>query len=147
LAPSAVADDVRSQQWYLDKMLADRLWKVSTGKGIKVAVVDSGVNPSTASLTGKVLKDEVPAAAAYGATKDFGGHGTSMAELIAGSGAGGGLQGLAPGARIIPVRAKLDQLKDRFDSPGDQGCCRHRCTDHQYVVRRRVLERRREKRG
>ncbi|MGW6360425.1 S8 family serine peptidase [Streptomyces sp. NPDC055092] len=112
LAPSAVADDVRPQQWYLDKMLADRLWKVSTGKGIKVAVVDSGVNPSTASLTGKVLKDEVPAAAAYGATKDFGGHGTSMAELIAGSGAGGGLQGLAPGARIIPVRAKLDQLKD-----------------------------------
>ncbi|WP_223281124.1 S8 family serine peptidase [Streptomyces antnestii] len=115
MAPSAVADDVRPQQWYLDKMLADRLWKVSTGKGIKVAVVDSGVNPSTPSLRGKVLENDVPAAAAYGATKDYGGHGTSMAELIAGSGAGGGLQGLAPGARIIPVRVKLDQLKDKAE--------------------------------
>lgn len=115
LAPSAVADDVHAKQWYLDDMLAQRLWKVSTGKGIKVAVVDSGVNPSTPSLKGKVLSDDVPAAASYGATRDYDGHGTTMAELIAGSGAGGGLQGLAPGARIIPVRTQLTTLKGKAE--------------------------------
>ncbi|MFE6753619.1 S8 family serine peptidase [Streptomyces sp. NPDC057684] len=115
LAPSAVADDVHAKQWYLDDMLAERLWKVSTGRGVKVAVVDTGVNPATPSLKGKVLTEDVPAGASYGATRDYDGHGTTMAELIAGSGAGGGLQGLAPGARIIPVRTALTTLTDKAE--------------------------------
>ncbi|MFF2023308.1 S8 family serine peptidase [Streptomyces sp. NPDC058171] len=93
-------------------MRAQEMWKVSTGKGIKVAVVDSGVNPQVPSLRGKVLADEVPDSAAYGATRDYGGHGTSMAELIAGSGDGGGLKGLAPDSRVIPIRVELAQLTD-----------------------------------
>ncbi|WP_240361628.1 S8 family serine peptidase [Streptomyces sp. MBT27] len=93
-------------------MQASEMWKVSTGKGIKVAVVDSGVNPDTPSLKGQVLSQEVPKAAAYGATHDFGGHGTTMAEMIAGTGKGGGLKGLAPDSKIIPVRIALKQLTD-----------------------------------
>lgn len=50
LAPSAVADDVQSKQWYLDAMGAKDLWKVSTGKGISVAVIDSGVSSASKSL-------------------------------------------------------------------------------------------------
>ncbi|WP_406174077.1 S8 family serine peptidase [Streptomyces sp. NBC_00996] len=91
-------------------MKATRMWKVSTGKGVKVAVVDTGVNPATPSLKGQVLVDEVPKAVAYHATKDYTGHGTSMAELIAGTGAGGGLEGLAPGAKIVPYRIALKGL-------------------------------------
>ncbi|MFE9651204.1 S8 family serine peptidase [Streptomyces sp. NPDC006365] len=98
------AADVQSQQWYLDAMDADGMWKTSTGKGVKVAVLDTGVNPNTSSLKGQVLEDEVPQAVSYNATKDFDGHGTSMAELIAGTGAESGLQGLAPGAKIVPYR-------------------------------------------
>ncbi|WP_393077531.1 S8 family serine peptidase [Streptomyces sp. LN704] len=112
LAPNAAADDVRSQQWYLTAMKADEMWKVSTGKGVKVAVVDSGVNAGTSSLKGQVLVDEVPKAVSYHVTQDFVGHGTTMAELIAGTGAGGGLKGLAPGAKIVPYRIALDGLKD-----------------------------------
>lgn len=108
LAPAAAADDVHSQQWYMNAMQAEKMWQSSTGKGIKVAVVDTGVNPNTPSLRGKVLTGEVPRSASYGAVKDYDGHGTTMAELIAGSGAGGGLRGLAPDARIIPVRVALD---------------------------------------
>ncbi|MEH0547224.1 S8 family serine peptidase [Streptomyces sp. B21-105] len=85
-------------------MKADEMWKVSTGKGVKVAVVDTGVNPDTPSLKGQVLVSEVPKAVAYKANVDYLGHGTSMAELIAGTGAGGGLKGLAPGAKIVPFR-------------------------------------------
>ncbi|MFD8938476.1 S8 family serine peptidase [Streptomyces sp. NPDC059578] len=112
--PSPVAaDDVHSQQWYLEPMQAERMWKISTGKGVKVAVVDSGVNPQTPSLRGKVLVSEVPDDAAYGATKDYGGHGTTMAELIAGSGSDASLRGIAPDARIIPIRVVLKQLKSK----------------------------------
>ncbi|MEV5282101.1 S8 family serine peptidase [Streptomyces sp. NPDC052811] len=112
LAPHVVADGAVPKQWYLDAMHASEMWKVSTGEGIKVAVVDSGVNPDTPSLRGQVLSQDVPTSAAYGATKDYNGHGTTMAELIAGTGRGGGLEGLAPGAKIIPVRVALSQLKD-----------------------------------
>lgn len=104
LAPSAVAADIQSKQWYLDAMHAEAMWKISTGKGVKVAVLDTGVNPDTPSLKDQVLADEVPKGVSYKATEDYNGHGTSMAELIAGTGAGGGLQGLAPGARIVPYR-------------------------------------------
>ncbi|MFI5674508.1 S8 family serine peptidase [Streptomyces cellulosae] len=116
LAPSAVAADVQSQQWYLDAMDATGMWKVSTGKGVKVAVIDSGVNPETSSLKGQVLGDEVPKSVAYHATKDFNGHGTSVAELIAGTGAGGGLKGVAPGAKVVPYRIRLDGLKDKAET-------------------------------
>jgi type VII secretion-associated serine protease mycosin len=92
-------------------MKTDEMWKVSTGKGVKVAVVDSGVNPDTSSLKGQVLVDEVPKAVSYHATKDYTGHGTSIAELIAGTGAGGGLKGLAPGAKIVPYRIVTESLK------------------------------------
>ncbi|MFJ6899101.1 S8 family serine peptidase [Streptomyces hokutonensis] len=111
LAPSATASDEQSKQWYLDPMKADQMWKVSTGKGVKIAVIDTGVNPDTSSLKGQVLVDEVPKAVAYHATDDYEGHGTSMAELIAGTGADGGVKGLAPGAKIVPYRIKLEGLK------------------------------------
>ncbi|MEU9989375.1 S8 family serine peptidase [Streptomyces sp. NPDC048045] len=112
LAPEAVASDVQPKQWYLDAMGADEMWKYSTGKGVKVAVIDTGVNPATSSLKGQVLLDEVPKSAKYHVTQDYVGHGTTMAEIIAGTGAGGGIKGLAPGAKIIPIRVGLDALKD-----------------------------------
>ncbi|MDX3402017.1 S8 family serine peptidase [Streptomyces sp. ME01-18h] len=109
-APGATAADVRSEQWYLGPMQAEKMWKTSTGEGIKVAVVDTGVNPDTPSLKGQVLADEVPKQLAYGATDDYEGHGTTMAELIAGTGKEGGIQGLAPGAEIVPYRVALGGL-------------------------------------
>ncbi|MFJ9246919.1 S8 family serine peptidase [Streptomyces sp. NPDC101776] len=110
-APNAGADDVQSKQWYLDEMQVHQMWKVSTGKGVKVAVIDSGVNLNTPSLKGQVLVDEVPKAVAYRSTVDYDGHGTTMAELIAGTGSGGSLQGLAPGAKIVPYRAAFQGFK------------------------------------
>ncbi|MFI1365317.1 S8 family serine peptidase [Streptomyces griseochromogenes] len=102
LAPGAAAQDIQPKQWYLKAMGADEMWKYSTGKGVKVAVIDSGVNPATSTLKGQVLVDEVQKSVSYQATKDSDGHGTAMAEIIAGTGAGGGIKGLAPGAKIIP---------------------------------------------
>lgn len=98
------AADTQSKQWYLSAMQAEDIWKVTTGEGVKVAVVDTGVNSSTPSLRGQVLKGVDVTGAPGDETDDYRGHGTTMAELIAGTGEGGGLKGLAPGAEIIPVR-------------------------------------------
>ncbi|MFF1395912.1 S8 family serine peptidase [Streptomyces sp. NPDC058287] len=113
LAPSAVADDVQSKQWYLDAMGAKDLWKVTTGKGITVAVIDSGVSSTSKSLNGRLLQGVDVTDSAGSATDDFDGHGTTIAELIAGSGAAGGIKGVAPDAKIIPIRTRLSTIKDK----------------------------------
>ncbi|RYJ21514.1 secreted serine protease [Streptomyces sp. L-9-10] len=113
MAPAAVAaDGVQSKQWYLDAMNAEDIWKSATGKGIKVAVIDTGVNPSTPSLTGQVLKGFDATGTAGEATDDYSGHGTTMAELIAGTGKSGGIRGLAPDAKIIPMRITDTEMQN-----------------------------------
>ncbi|WP_432089205.1 S8 family serine peptidase [Streptomyces sp. bgisy095] len=119
-AAPAHADEVRDRQWYLDLMDADKIWKKATGEGIKIAVIDSGVNPSTPSLKGQVLPGRDASVPDGGGpdTSDRNGQGTTTAELIAGTGKGGGLQGLAPGAKIIPIRVPLlkhDELPSIYD--------------------------------
>ncbi|MFD5700226.1 S8 family serine peptidase [Streptomyces lasiicapitis] len=118
LAPSAAADDVQSKQWYLDAMGAEELWDVSTGEGIKVAVVDTGVS-ETPSLKGRVQAGKDVTDRSGGALDDYQGHGTTMAELIAGSGRGGGLKGLAPGAKVISVRLSLQGANGRSKDESD----------------------------
>ncbi|WP_327259104.1 S8 family serine peptidase [Streptomyces sp. NBC_01240] len=104
IAPTASADTMRDREWYLDRMQAAEMWKVSTGKGITVAVLDSGVIPSVPELTGKVLSGKNFVEPQRGAHKDKSGHGTAMAMLIAGNGVNGsGVKGLAPNAHILPL--------------------------------------------
>ncbi|MFJ1847266.1 MULTISPECIES: S8 family serine peptidase [unclassified Streptomyces] len=113
VAPSAVAADVQSKQWYLGPMRAEEMWKTTTGEGVKVAVIDTGVNSSTPSLKGQVLKGLDATGAEGDETDDYDGHGTTMAELIAGTGRGGGLKGLAPGAKIVPMRVADTQFQNK----------------------------------
>ncbi|MEU2430517.1 type VII secretion-associated serine protease mycosin [Streptomyces sp. NPDC007861] len=107
-ATPAHADSIRSQQWHLDAMGADEIWKMSTGKGVTVAVIDSGVDATNGDLSGQVLKGKDLAPEEDGDEHtDYDGHGTGMAALIAGtgkSGGGDGAFGLAPGAKILPIR-------------------------------------------
>jgi type VII secretion-associated serine protease mycosin len=104
IAPSALAEGMRERQWYLDAMQAETMWKVSSGKGMTVAVIDSGVDASTPELRGKVLPGENFVEPDKDARTDLDGHGTAMAVLIAGNGVGGqGVKGLAPDARILPL--------------------------------------------
>ncbi|MEV4332541.1 S8 family serine peptidase [Streptomyces sp. NPDC049597] len=111
-APAAHAADAQAKQWYLDAMNAEEIWKTSTGKGITVAVIDTGVDPSTPPLKGQVLKGKDVAEAKGDETDDYSGHGTTMAELIVGTGAGGGIKGLAPGAKVIPYRVSDTELQN-----------------------------------
>ncbi|MEU2478400.1 S8 family serine peptidase [Streptomyces sp. NPDC013130] len=112
-APVAVAADMQSKQWYLGAMQAEEMWKTTTGEGIKIAVIDTGVNSSTPSLAGQVLKGLDATDAKGDETDDYSGHGTTMAELIAGTGRGGGLKGLAPGAKIVPMRVADTEFQNK----------------------------------
>ncbi|MFE6700812.1 type VII secretion-associated serine protease mycosin [Streptomyces sp. NPDC057718] len=106
----AHADSMRSKQWHLDVMKADEMWASSTGEGVTVAVIDSGVDDSNPDLRGRVLQGKDLAGRAPGDEHtdiDTDGHGTGMAGLIAGTGErdrGKGAFGLAPGAKILPIR-------------------------------------------
>ncbi|MEU1799242.1 S8 family serine peptidase [Streptomyces californicus] len=113
------AADTQAKQWHLGAMQTEDMWKVTTGEGIKVAVIDSGVNSSTPSLRGQVLKGADATGAPGDETDDYDGHGTTMAELIAGTGQGGGLKGLAPGARIIPLRVGLGEFQEKYTKAND----------------------------
>lgn len=109
-AASAHADSMRSKQWHLDAMKAEEMWKASTGEGVTVAVIDSGVDDSNPDLRGRVLKGKDLAADTPGDEHtDTDGHGTGMAGLIAGTGERGRRRGLRPG----PWR----------ENPSDQADC------------------------
>ncbi|WP_411123204.1 S8 family peptidase [Streptomyces sp. x-19] len=111
-APVASADQIRNEQWPLKKFDAESIWKVSTGKGITVAVIDDPVDGDHADLKGNVLpgKNFVTGGTADQSHGDNE-HGTAMASLIAahGHGAGGadGVKGLAPDAKILPIGVDL----------------------------------------
>ncbi|MGV4923677.1 type VII secretion-associated serine protease mycosin [Streptomyces sp. BHT-5-2] len=104
LAPTANAVDMRSRQWHLDAMKAERMWQVSTGEGVTVAVIDSGVDSSVPELRGQLLPGKDFSGKGQGANHDVEGHGTSMAMIIAGRRNGDGPWGLAPGSKVLPLK-------------------------------------------
>ncbi|MFH8632987.1 type VII secretion-associated serine protease mycosin [Streptomyces lydicus] len=112
-AVPAHADALRAQEWGLEAVHAQQAWHTTKGKGITVAVLDTGVDANHPDLKGQVLpeKDLV----GFGAGPGEGAwarHGTGMASVIAGRGHGAGNQdgvlGVAPEARILPVRVILE---------------------------------------
>ncbi|MEG8280568.1 type VII secretion-associated serine protease mycosin [Streptomyces sp. AHA2] len=108
-ATPAQAQSIRSMQWHLDVMRAEEMWKTSTGKGVTVAVIDSGVDDSLTDLSGQVLDGKDYSGQRGDEHTDIANHGTSMASLIAATGARGaeaGSYGLAPGAKILPIRMR-----------------------------------------
>ncbi|GIF58089.1 hypothetical protein Air01nite_41840 [Asanoa iriomotensis] len=109
------ADSVRDEQWQLAELRARTAWRYSTGAGVVVAVIDSGVDASHEDLAGQVLpgKDLVKPEGGDGHTDPVG-HGTTVAGLIAGrADDNNGVMGLAPNAKILPVRV-LD-ADNRYD--------------------------------
>ncbi|GAA2437788.1 type VII secretion-associated serine protease mycosin [Streptomyces macrosporus] len=112
-APAARADDIRDRQWGLDAVGAREAWKTTKGEGITVAVLDTGVDAGHPDLRGRVLegKDLVGFGAREG-DPHWARHGTAMAGIIAGRGHGPGdgqgVLGVAPEARILPVRVLLE---------------------------------------
>ncbi|MFD8257066.1 type VII secretion-associated serine protease mycosin [Streptomyces werraensis] len=112
-ATTAHADTIRDRQWALDALHADQVWPTTRGAGVTVAVLDTGVEADHPDLDGNVLqgKDLVGFGAREG-DEAWARHGTAMAGIIAGHGHGpgngDGVMGVAPEAKILPVRVILE---------------------------------------
>ncbi|MFB8117633.1 type VII secretion-associated serine protease mycosin [Streptomyces sp. NPDC056465] len=112
-AVPAHADAIRDQQWGLEALHTGTAWQTTKGKGITVAVLDTGVDDDHPDLDGQVLpgKDLIGFGAGRG-DSSWALHGTAMAGIIAGRGSGpgraDGVLGVAPEAKILPVRVILE---------------------------------------
>ena len=105
----AAGAEVAARQWHLERLSAAQAWAWSTGEGVTIAVIDSGVAADHPDLQGRVLpgwnvvEDSTD-------TSDSRGHGTAVAGAAAAAfNQGQGLAGVAAGARILPVKVTDDR--------------------------------------
>ncbi|MEU8110169.1 S8 family serine peptidase [Nonomuraea muscovyensis] len=120
-------------QWQLSALRVPEAWRLSTGEGVLVAVLDTGVNGRHPDLTGTVVRGPDLTGVDHEPGR-WGHHGTAMASLIAGHGHGTperawqrgrveststgdpraavagpvGVVGVAPSARVLSVRVTLE---------------------------------------
>jgi type VII secretion-associated serine protease mycosin len=117
LLPAAPASaGIHDKEWFLDTLHIDQAHRHSTGKGVTVAVIDSGIDAGHPDLKGHVRKgvDLTGYSDKYGWGDDTG-HGTAMAGIIAAQGGGDDhAYGIAPGADILPVQVGSDPPIDRL---------------------------------
>lgn len=97
-------------QWALQYLQVEKVWQTTRGYGATVAVIDTGVQPnsdlSANLLSGADFSDTTGTSIGDGRQDtDTYGHGTGEATLIGGSGAG--TLGLAPSAKVLPIRASI----------------------------------------
>lgn len=105
------------ESWAQKRLAFQRVWGLTQGQGVKVAVVDSGVDAGHTMLEGRVA--DYTDLTATG-KKDCAGHGTGVAALIAGrdlTSQGVPLAGVAPGARLVIVK---QQNADRDERGGER---------------------------
>jgi subtilisin family serine protease len=101
-----------SSEWWTVTWKLSRIWPLTQGAGVTVAVLDTGVQASVPDLRGAVLPGGDVTGHRSGGVQDFNtdgdGHGTMMAALIAGQGYGTGMIGVAPKAQILPVTVNAE---------------------------------------
>ena len=121
VAQAATDDPLHGRLWGLQQVRAEQAWPTSTGTGAVVAVVDTGIDFSQPDLQGQVLQGATftgcPNQRPCG-NGDFRGpdgqnngdeHGTHVAGTIAAvRGNGVGVVGVAPDAKILPVKVLED---------------------------------------
>ena len=101
----AGTDPYRSTQWDFNKVRVAGAWPKSTGAGVTVAVIDTGVDASHPDLAGQVLSGYDVINDTEGTSTDPNGHGTHVAGTIAAlTGNGVGVSAVAPDAAILPIR-------------------------------------------
>lgn len=102
-------ENIKSTPWSLQRVLLDELWSEATGKGVTVAVIDTGVDKGNPQITPALAPGGDDFVGNSKGTTDVNGHGTRVAGIIAARPArnavpGTGFSGIAPGAKILPLR-------------------------------------------
>jgi serine protease AprX len=117
--PGPASPASRLTSLYPLEVKATHVWQQGgSGRGVTVAVLDSGVAPTADLPTGRVLASVGFAGAHNAQQPDRGGHGTHIAGTIAGNGAysAGQFVGMAPQANIIDVQVLDTNGNGRYSS-------------------------------
>ena len=97
-----MSDPLCKNQYANTILNIEKLHKTATGRGVKVAVIDTGVDADHEDLKARVsVKENFVDGESY--VPEI--HGTAVAGVIAASINGGGIEGVAPEASIIALRA------------------------------------------
>ena len=140
-APAAHADEWRDKQYWLAESGITKAWEVSKGAGVKVAVIDSGVDAKHPDLKGAVVGGyDASGSGQPDGQKTVGSkteHGTLVATMLAGRGhqpadataspspgpaalPPDGIVGVAPEAQILSVSTWLGSTNPSGKSDQDQ---------------------------
>lgn len=112
VSPTVVHTDyIRSGEYWLDQYGIRSAWTTTQGKGITIAVIDTGVDGTVSDLAGAVTGGiDYSGQGAANGQKPVGesserNHGTMVASLAAGRGTSGGagLVGVAPLAKVLSI--------------------------------------------
>lgn len=114
-SPAFAADPRRDEQWGLEMVKGEDAWATSTGVGATVAVIDTGVQFDHPDLEDRLLTgfdfvgNNPEGPDTDGDPSDGNGHGTHVTGIVAANRDNGeGITGIAPGAKILPLRVLDD---------------------------------------
>lgn len=122
-AQAVTNDPLRTQQWGLDQVRAEQAWTATRGAGSVVAVVDSGVDLGHPDLKANLVAGITTVGCAKkltycgngswvgmdGNAQPADSHGTHVSGIIAAAtGNGLGIAGVAPSAKIMPIKVLED---------------------------------------
>lgn len=100
--------------WGVEKIRAPQAWSHTTGKNIRIGVIDTGIDYNHPALRDSLIpginlveRGELPI--------DDNGHGTHIAGIIAASNPSIGMIGVAPHALVAPIKA-FDQQGNAYVS-------------------------------
>ena len=110
-SPNPSSASYLSYQWGLSQIGAPSAWGTGVGAGVRIGIVDTGVDFAHPDLAGKVAVaatcmntggDPNQCVTGAGAGQDDNGHGTHVAGIAAA--AGDGVAGVAPGATYVVAK-------------------------------------------
>ncbi len=110
--PAQASNDARfGQQWALQRIGAPTAWARTTGAGVRIGIVDTGVDLTHEDLAGKVVAgtncigSQGDEAKCTGSPQDDQGHGTHVAGIAAAIKDNGvGIAGVAPDAQLVVAK-------------------------------------------
>jgi len=96
------------QQWHHTAINTERAWTVSTGAGVTVAVIDTGIDTTHPALRDRISprsfnSHSLRVGIRY--VQDDDGHGTLVAGIIAAQSGRGTAAGVAPGVELLVIKA------------------------------------------
>ncbi|WP_246103507.1 type VII secretion-associated serine protease mycosin [Streptomyces piniterrae] len=110
-------DDIKETPWSLQRLLTNQMWEFGKGEGIRVGVIDTGIDAGNKQLAPAIGEGGKSLVKDGNATVDKVGHGSKVAGIIAARPKpGSGFVGIAPGAKVIPFQQTSEEKPGTAES-------------------------------